>query len=227
MNNDANNLALATRTQAQIHDHLCNFYHDPNEGLAEAITFIKAGLTLRDYCIYIVHDNTVDKALAAIEEAGIDVKAALGRGQLMVATKHESYMAEPYFDPEATVGLFIDRANIARRKGFRGLRGIAEMSWQLDGDPGADRLIEYEAKLADFFPHNLAVGGCQYNLSRFPAVTIRDALFTHPKVMIDGITHTNPYYRPDEEDFSQEQAPFDIKQMLQVIAGSHTHQSAL
>jgi hypothetical protein len=49
--------------------------------------------------------------------------------------------------------------------GFSWLRAIGEMTWALRAEPRVDRLLEYKAKLSDFFRDNDIVTICKCNCS--------------------------------------------------------------
>jgi hypothetical protein len=40
---------------------------------------------------------------------------------------------------------------------------------------------------------------CTYDLSKFPASVVMDALRTHPVVIVGGLLHENPYFVPPDQ----------------------------
>ena len=68
------------------------------------------------------------------------------------------------------------------------------MSWALRGIRGAERLVEYEARLNDFFPTSRCLGLCLYDRRRFPPEILLDILHIHPGVFIGGILCRNAFY---------------------------------
>jgi hypothetical protein len=73
------------------------------------------------------------------------------------------------------------------------------MEWALEDRPGVQNLVEYEARLNDLLPRYDDVVVCTYDLTRFGASIVLDALRTHPLVIIGGILQENPFFvRPDE-----------------------------
>jgi len=207
------------RERANVHDHLCLIYRDQREELAAAISFIKTGLEMNDQCIYVADDNSKHEVLAAMKKAGVQADEAVRRGQLIVCSKHESYLNQGQFDPAYAIDFFKDAAARARANGYRALRGSGEMSWQLSGDPGSDRLIEYEANVNHLFRGHSILALCQYNMERFSPADIRNALYTHPKVIIGRRICKNPYYKPPREFLHHEQPGTDVRQMIGYIYG--------
>lgn len=54
--------------------------------------------------------------------------------------------------------------------------------------------LRYEARLNEVIPGYPQVILCLYDLERFGADVLMDALRTHPMVIVDGMVHDNPYY---------------------------------
>lgn len=211
---------LETIEEAQVHDHLCLLYRNQTEELRAALAFIAAGLRLHDLCVYVADDNSVSSVVKAMKRAGIAVDAAVKRKQLVFATKQESYLQKGRFDPNEAIDFFAKTADIAQQDGWHALRGDAEMTWQLGGDPGADRLIEYESKMnSDLFPAHEVMGLCQFNMMRFSPATIRDVLYTHPRVIVGNVVCKNFYYKPPEEFVAQDddRATLEVARMVDNI----------
>jgi hypothetical protein len=68
------------------------------------------------------------------------------------------------------------------------------MSWALDREGGAHRLIEYEALLRSLFASRRAIGLCLYDRTRMPLAVINGALATHPIAVSHGQFRANPFY---------------------------------
>jgi hypothetical protein len=73
------------------------------------------------------------------------------------------------------------------------------MAWVLN-DPGAlDRLLEFECRANLALPKAGDIVICAYDLDKFSAALVIDALRTHPIVLIGGIVQRNPFYVPPQE----------------------------
>jgi hypothetical protein len=205
---------LETVESADVHDHLCLIYRDKEEGVRSAVAFIKAGLAKNDRCVYITDDNTAEAVRQTMQLQGIEVESALSSGKLIFGTKQDAYLSDGYFEPDKAIKFFAKAADQAAAEGYRAIRGAAEMTWQLGGDPGSDRLLEYESKMNELlFPTHEAVGLCQFNSNRFTPAFLRDVIYTHPLVMIGGLVCKNFYYKPPEEYL---QATSSMAQELEV-----------
>jgi hypothetical protein len=199
-----------------IHDHACLVFRDRREELAAAVPYIKTGLRLNDRCVYVADEHSVDEVLLVLRQGGVDVEAVVASGQLEVVTKNDSYVKDQNFEPKKAQDFFTKTATEAWADGYRALRAGGEMTWQLANHPGSERLMEYESAMNEFFREYSVIGMCQYNLERFSAEVILDALRTHPKVIIGGLVCRNIYFVPPEE-FRSEDQEVELERMLMNI----------
>lgn len=73
------------------------------------------------------------------------------------------------------------------------------MEWALTGLPGTGDLIEYETRVNYVIPKYEDTVICTYDLTKFGASAVMDALRTHPVVIIGGLLQENPFYvSPDQ-----------------------------
>ncbi|HEX7259414.1 MAG TPA: MEDS domain-containing protein [Candidatus Saccharimonadia bacterium] len=211
---------LQTIQNVEVHDHVCLLYRDSQEGLASAAAFIEAGLRKHDQCIYISDDNTPEAVLQALEHAGITTENMLETEQLVLGTKDGSYLENGSFSPDTTIKVFAEASHQATSKGFRAVRGCAEMTWQLadDSHTETEHLLEYEARINDeLFPKHQVVGMCQFNMNRFGAAAIREIIYTHPVVIIGGLMCENIYYKPPgmhRVNSGNDLAELEVKKMV-------------
>lgn len=201
-------------SRLEPHDHLCLIYETREEQFAAVVPFMRLGLARGEQCLYIVDDNTAQAVLDALRAGAIDVEAALASGALVIAAKQDAYLRQGYFDPEWMIQFLAQATADARAAGFTALRATAEMTWALGGDPGVERLIEYEAKLNHFFPTRDILAICQYNRRRFSPAIILDVIRTHPLVIFGGLVCRNPYYVPPDELLGADDASREVERML-------------
>lgn len=190
--------------ELEPHDHLCLIYETLEEQMSAAVPFINAGLECGDRCIYIADDNDANSVKQAMRAAGMDVDKALASGALAVVTKNEAYLKQGFFDPDWMIAFLKESTDTAVKDGYRALRATGEMTWIFSGEPGVDRLIEYEAKLNYFFPKYEALAICQYNRNRFDPQIINNVIYTHPLVIYGTDVCKNPYYIPPDEFLSDD-----------------------
>lgn len=181
------------------HDHLCLIYSTREEQFAAAVPFMRTGLERGEKCVYIADDNTATEVLGAMRAGGIDVDTMLKKGSLSIITKREAYLRNGYFDPDEMIQFLIDSTAQAKNEGYSTLRVTGEMTWMLGGEPGTDRLIEYETKLNKTFSTEECLALCQYNRNRFSPAILLDVIHTHPLVVAGNTVCKNFYYVPVEE----------------------------
>lgn len=198
LQDDKKNLSEALE-KLEVHDHLCLIYESREEQLAAVIPFMKIGLERGERCVYIADDNTVATVMEAMRTQGIDVDTAVNSGALSVITKREAYLKEDRFDPDWMIDFLKEAITAAKADGYSALRVTGEMTWMLGGDPGSERLIEYEAKLNYFIPEYDCLAICQYNRNRFDPEIIVSVIRTHPLVIYGTTICKNFYYVPPDE----------------------------
>ena len=190
-------LATALETLGP-HDHLCLIYSSLEEQLEAIVPFVRLGLSAGERCIYVADDNEADTVLRALDVAGVDTRREVERGALSVITKRGSYLRDGWFDPDAMIAFLAETTAQALADGFSALRVAGEMTWVLAGEPGSERLFEYEAKLDRFFPSHEASAICQYNRERFSPGTLVDVVRTHPVVVTGHTVCLNRHFvHPD------------------------------
>lgn len=89
----------------------------------------------------------------------------------------------------------------ALAEGYSALRATGEMTWALAGEPGSERLIEYESMLNRFFPDKRCYAICQYDRRRFDAEMLLDVVQAHPNVLHGRECYDNSrmYYIPPDQ----------------------------
>ncbi|HEV2855645.1 MAG TPA: MEDS domain-containing protein [Thermoanaerobaculia bacterium] len=179
-------------------DHLCLIYHSAAEQAAALVPFLKAGLAAGERGLFIGHSTSARRLERALENAGVDVEAECDRGAFVFLTRREDWLPHGRFDPGAMMDHLRQAEQQALDDGFSGLRATWNMGWILEGTPGADRLVEYEAHLNRFLAGSRTSALCRYSRASSPAALIQDALHTHPLAVVGGQICPNTYYEPPE-----------------------------
>jgi hypothetical protein len=73
------------------------------------------------------------------------------------------------------------------------------MEWALVDLPGVADLIEYETLVNYVIPKHASPVICTYDLTKFGASVVMDALRTHPAVIIGGLLQENPFFVPPDQ----------------------------
>ena len=125
--------------------HLCCIYETEEEHQAVLTSFLRHGLELGEKLLYIVDANTAQVILGYLQDDGLNAESYITSGQLSILSAKDAYMRNRVFDPDEMITLLRAEAERAQAEGYSALRVTGEMSWALQGLPGSERLIEYEA----------------------------------------------------------------------------------
>ncbi len=181
-------------------DHYCGIYRTDDDQRAITIDFVRDGVARGEKMLYIVNVQSAEHLRATLAEAGIDVDTLVEKGQLVILTAKEAYLKHGHFDPDKMIALLGEETQKALAEGYTALRATGEMTWALAGEPGSERLVEYESRLNHFFPDRKCYAVCQYDRRRFDAEMLLDILHTHPKVLFgrEGFDNSEMYFVPPE-----------------------------
>ena len=181
-------------------DHYCGIYRTDEDHRALVVDFIRQGVRKGHKLFYIVNIQTAAQLRALLADAGIDVESLLARGQLVILTAKEAYLKHGQFDPDKMIVLLREETDKALAEGYPALGVTGEMTWALAGEPGSERLVEYESLLNPYVPRSECYAVCQYDRRRFDAEVLLDILHTHPKVMCgqEGFDNSRMYYVPPQ-----------------------------
>ena len=163
--------------------------------------FVRHGVQRNEKMLYILDVHSASQLRQMLEQAGVAVKPALvARGQLVLVTARATYLQDSDFDPGRMIALVAEETDTAIAVGYSALRCTGEMTWALAGEPGSERLIEYESRLNHFFPKSKCYAICQYDRRRFDSEMLLDVLHSHPKVLYgrEGFDNSRSYYVPPD-----------------------------
>lgn len=178
--------------------HICAFFHNPDEEYRTLLPFIKAGFECGDRAFHVIDPGQKEQHLERLQSAGIDV-APSAHGQFKLLGWHDAHLQHGHFEQHNMIALLEAQLKEGAKEGFRLSRSIGHMGWALEGRPGTEDLLEYEARLNYMLPHYHDPVICVYDLSRFNGAIVADVLRTHPTVIIGGLIHENPFYVPPDE----------------------------
>jgi signal transduction histidine kinase len=178
-------------------DHVCTLYHQRDEEVAIAVSYIRAGLDRGELCVCVVDDGG-KSILDALASEGVDIDAEMRMGRLEIFEKPIAQGLQTR-DMLAKIEQY---ASASRTAGYAGFRIVGEMTWTLDGDIKA--LAEFEARLNlnRVWQRHACAGLCQFDVRRFTPETLREMIIVHPLVVIGERICRNPYYVPPEQYLS-------------------------
>ena len=179
--------------------HICAFFNSADEEHRVLRSFFKRGFERGDKAFHLVNPAQRGEHLKRLEDAGINVQDAMDSGQLEVRSWHDAPLRGGRFDQDAWLVSFEQVLQSGPASGYAQTRFLAHMEWALVDLPGVEDLIEFETRVNYVVPKYDNIVICAYDLSKFSASVVMDALRTHPVVIIGGLLQENPFFVPPDE----------------------------
>ncbi len=176
--------------------HVCVFYSSRDEEYGIVAPFVKEAADQGERILQIVDSARKDDHVARMRRAGVPMDGLQEAGTLSVHGWEETYLVGGEFDKDRMLSALSAVVEDRKARGFPRLRGMGNMEWALKGAPGTEQLLEYETRVNLLSERIPDVFICTYDVTKFPASTLFDAMRTHPAVVIGGIYHENPYFVP-------------------------------
>lgn len=191
---------LPAVARMQPGDHYCGMFRTDEEHRAIIVDFVRHGVERNEKMFYLVNLQTAEQLQTTLAAAGIPVRELLDKGQLVIMTAKDAYLRDGQFDPDRMIRLLSDETDKALAEGYSALRATGEMTWALAGEPGSERLVEYEARVNELFARKPCYGLCQYDRRRFDSDMLLDILHVHPKVLFgkEGLDNSQMYFVPPD-----------------------------
>jgi hypothetical protein len=181
------------------HRHVCAFFNGMEEQHRVLRSFITDGFDQGDKAFHLVDPERREEHLGRLAGAGIDVPEAMGSGQLEVRPWEDGPLHGDRFDQDTWLASFERVLQSGSAAGYAQTRFLAHMEWALVDLPGVEDLIEFETHVNHVVPKYDDVVICAYDLSKFGANVVMDALRTHPVVIIGGLLQENPFFVPPDQ----------------------------
>jgi MEDS: MEthanogen/methylotroph, DcmR Sensory domain len=181
------------------HHHICAFFHSADEEHRVLRWFIKDGFERGDKAFHLVNPELREEHLKRLAAAGINVQEAMKTGQLEVREWQGAQLRGGRFDQNAWLASLEEVLQSGTAAGYGRTRFLSHMEWALIDLPGVADLIEFETRVNLVAPKYDDILVCAYDLSKFRASVVMDALRTHPAVIIGGVLQQNPFFVPPEQ----------------------------
>jgi anti-anti-sigma regulatory factor len=170
--------SLARRAIAGIvpGDHVCASYGSDDEHQAIVAGYARQALRRKGRFLYLADRSDDETIRAYLAEGGIDLDAGRALGQIRIRRLEHGARR---LDPEAMIAVLQGDRVAARRDGYSGLCGTAEMSWTLTQPAQTDAVVEYEREISRVFKTADIVGLCQYDRRLFAPDVLERLVATH------------------------------------------------
>lgn len=171
--------------------HVCQIYEDDDERTDAFVRFLLKGLQLRE-----LSAGFSD----VLKEADFTpyLTDEYESGALQLSRSSEAYFSNNRFDPDHMLDFLTQFHKRSRGPGYTGGRVIGEMTPEIRESEGAERLLEYEARVNMLLRDHPMTVMCQYNARSFSGSTLMDVLKAHALMVIRGTIVSNPFYVPPE-----------------------------
>jgi hypothetical protein len=179
--------------------HICAFFNSADEEHRVLRSFITDGFDRGDKAFHLVNPELREDHLKRLAETGINVQKLMDAGQLEVRPWQDGPLHGGRFDQDTWIVSFEKVLQSGPAAGYAQTRFLAHMEWALVDLPGVEDLIEFETRVNYVVPKYDGIVICAYDLSKFGASVVMEALRTHPVVIIGGILQENPYFIPPDQ----------------------------
>lgn len=178
--------------------HICAFFNSIDEQHRVLRSFIKDGFDRGDKAFHLVNPELREEHLRRLVESGINVQEVMDTGQLEVRPWQDGPLNGGRFDQDNWLASFERILQSGPKAGYAQTRFLAHMEWALVDLPGVEDLIEFETRVNYIAPKYDDIWICAYDLTKFSASVVIDAMRTHPVVIVGGLLHENPFFVPPD-----------------------------
>ena len=167
--------------------HISLFFRDAEEQWKLLRPYIVDHLNAGAPVIYLQHSTSSEQLMQRLHAEGLPLDKLIARGLLRVLPPSQTYLLPGRFDAQRMLDFIETAIQAGLEAGHKRVLMTGEMTWSLQGTPGAEEMAAYEEKLnplVDKYPAVTIV--CQYDLKRFGGDVILDALLTHPSILVSS-----------------------------------------
>jgi hypothetical protein len=177
-----------------VHDHLCVLYRGAGQRDELLIDFLAEGLRSGHKCYCMIAPAEHGRYAAAVADR--DGEPVPGEDLEFVGPSG-SHVATGGFASERMLRFWEEWGmRTYERQGRAFARIGADMSWAepLIAPDFIDDLARYESRFNLWSRRYPQVAACMYDLDRFGGEVIVPIVRVHPKIWVDGLVLTNPYF---------------------------------
>jgi hypothetical protein len=186
------------RSIEQCPCHACAFFTSKEEEYRVMLPFMAEGFEAGDKLVNIIDGRHRDERLSKLRGVGIDVDRAERSGQLELLPWEQAHTVGGRFDQDRML-TDLDRQTMEGDDRYSTTRLWSNQEWALEGFPGVEDIVEYEARFNYIWPKSNNVYVCVYDAKKFSAEAMMQMMRTHPFAIIDGIMLKNKVYVPPDE----------------------------
>src|SRR5882757_5149185 len=158
--------------------HFCLFYETRADLLETVVSYCKAGLENKEFCLWVVAEPlTVTDARQALKCAVPDLDQYLAEHSIEIVTARDWYFHDGTFDLNRVISGWNEKLASASARGYAGVRVTGDTAW-LEKKDWKD-FCEYEESLNQAVANQRLAVLCTYPLAACGAAEILDVVRTH------------------------------------------------
>ena len=178
--------------------HACAFFTSKEQEYSVMLPFMAEGFEAGDSLINIIDERDRAERLSRLKSARIDVESAERSGQLELLPWEQAHLVGGRFDQHRMLAS-LDRDAVSGSGRYPTTRLWSNQGWALEGVPGVQDAVKYEARFNHIWPKTNNVYVCVYDADKFSAKVMLQMLHTHPFAIIDATMRKNEFYVQPEQ----------------------------
>jgi PAS domain S-box-containing protein len=158
--------------------HFCLFYETRADLLETVVSYCKAGLENREFCLWVIAEPlTGEDARHALKRAVPDLDQYLADHSIEIVAARDWYYQDGTFDLNRVISGWNGKLAVASARGYSGVRVTGDTAW-LEKKDWKD-FCEYEESLNQAVVNQRLAVLCTYPLAACGAAEILDVVRTH------------------------------------------------
>jgi PAS domain S-box-containing protein len=158
--------------------HLCQFYESKQDLIDILVPYLAEGLRSNEFCMWVTSPPLeVAEATKALRKVVPDLNVYLGKGQIEVVSYDEWYLLGGEFDAKRVMEGWVEKEQVALKRGFSGLRLTGNMLWV--GRDLWKSFVDYEEAINSVIDEHKIIAVCTYGLAKCTGTDVLDVIRNH------------------------------------------------
>lgn len=179
--------------------HVCAFFESRDEEYRVLNPFFQEGIRWGEKILHIVDPALSHDHVSRLHAHGVDAEACQQCGQLEVLSWDDVYLSGGTFDQDRMLAVIEGAVKAGKEAGYPRTRIMGNMGWTLNGKPGTEQVIEFEARVNEVLTRERQLAVCVYDMAKLSGSMMMDILRSHPLTLVGNIIHENPFYTPPSQ----------------------------
>ncbi len=179
--------------------HICALFRDTAKQVELVGDFLAAGLQKGEKGAVAVAHGLQAQISQLLDRKVDNLPERIAQKELEFIDPESFYLSGGRFSIEEVLGKLDSVYQNALSAGFKGVRGIGEMSWALKAWDVWENLFTYETRVSEYIKHKNFSCICMYDPALFPAKHLYRAMLTHPHLATENYSGPSPTYVPADQ----------------------------